>query len=337
VSGRGLGLVALAGAAWAWRRVRHRGTLRGAVALVTGGSRGLGLLVARELLREGAVVVACGRDADTLGWARRRLADDGLHLQTAQCDVTDRDAVRALVADVTTRHGRVDVVVNVAGEIEVGPFAVLGPESVDRALAVMLHGIVNTTAAVLPQMRARGAGRIVNVTSVGGKVGVPHLAPYCAAKFAATGFSEALGAELARDGIRVTTIVPGLMRTGSFLAARVAGDAEGEASWFGVAASLPGLSMSAERAARQIVAACRRGDAERILGLTAILGARVAGLMPGTTTRLAGLVARLLPGDGRQRAPVAADAVSEALRAQPARALLLSPGFAAAARYQPGR
>jgi short-subunit dehydrogenase len=159
----------------------------------------------------------------------------------------------------------------------------------------MYWGVVYPSLAVLPQMRARGNGRIVNVTSIGGKMAVPHLLPYSSAKFAAVGFSEGLAAEVAKDGITVTTIVPGLMRTGSHLHAQTKGQHEAEYGWFSLGASLPFVSMDAERAAGQIVQAIRRGESVRCLGLTAVLASRFHGLFPGTTVELLGLVNRLLP------------------------------------------
>jgi short-subunit dehydrogenase len=168
-------------------------------------------------------------------------------------------------------------------------------EDFETALDVMFWGVLYPTLAVLPQMRARHSGRIVNITSIGGMVSVPHLLPYNCAKFAALGLSEGLRAELGQEGIRVTTIVPGLMRTGSHLHARFQGQQEREFTWFALGASLPLISMSAERAARQIVHATRRGEAERILSLPANLLGRLHGLCPGTTTNLLSVVHRLLP------------------------------------------
>jgi len=154
---------------------------------------------------------------------------------------------------------------------------------------------VYPTLAVLPQMRARRAGRIVCITSIGGKFSVPHLLPYSCAKFAATGFSEGLRAEAAKDGVRVTTIVPGLMRTGSFLNAEFKGKHESEYAWFSVGDNIPGLSLSAQAAARAIVQATRRGEAERVLGLPAQIAARTAGLFPGFVANANALVNRALP------------------------------------------
>jgi short-subunit dehydrogenase len=131
-------------------------------------------------------------------------------------------------------------------------------------------------------MIERGKGRIANVTSIGGKVSVPWLLPYTASKSAAVGFSEGLRAELAGTGVKVTTVVPGLMRTGSFLSAWFKGDrAALEYGLFAPLSGTPVTTVSAERAARRIAGAVRRGDAEVTLGLQALLAARASGLAPG--------------------------------------------------------
>ena len=272
--------------------------LRGQAAFVTGGSRGLGLLVARELGRVGCRVAICARDEAELARAREDLEGRGVEVLTLVCDVGDREAVESAVDWATGRFGGIDVLVNNAGVIQVGPLAAMTVEDFQHAMDVIYWGAVYATLAVLPQMRRRGAGRIVNITSVGGKVSVPHLLPYAAAKFAAVGLSEGLRSELARDGITVTTIVPGLLRTGSGLNALFKGDQDREFGLFASVASLPIISMDAENAARQIVQATRRGEAERILGLPANLIARLQGLLPGLNADLMGLVNRLLPTGG---------------------------------------
>jgi NAD(P)-dependent dehydrogenase (short-subunit alcohol dehydrogenase family) len=281
----------------------QRARLRGQVAAVTGGSRGLGLLLARELGRAGSRVAICARDADELERACRYLRPIG-EVLAVPCDVADRTQAEGFVATVSRHFGRVDVLVNNAGIIDVGPLAAMGVDDFRRAMEVIFWGTVHTTLAVLPQMRARRAGRIVNVTSIGGKIAVPHMLPYGCAKFATVGFSEGLRAELAPDGVRVVTIVPGLMRTGSFQRARFTGRVAEEYRWFSLGAALPVISMDAERAARQIVRAAARGDAERILSLPAQIAARIHGLFPGLTTDALGWVNRLLlpPPDGRARA-----------------------------------
>jgi NAD(P)-dependent dehydrogenase (short-subunit alcohol dehydrogenase family) len=278
---------------------RHGGAdLRDQVVLVTGGSRGLGFLLAREFGRLGCRIAICARDGQELERARADLKRQGIAVLSLHCDVADREAVERLVSQVIGRLGRIDILVNNAGVIQVGPIRSMTIPDFQAAMDIMFWGTVYPSLAVLPQMQARGQGRIVNITSVGGKVSVPHLVPYSCAKFAAVAFSEGLRAELAGDGIAVTTIVPGLMRTGSHLNAEAKGDQEGEFVRFALAASLPLISMDAERAAREIVAATRRGEAERILSLPANVIARFNGLFPGATANLLGLVNRyLLPTD----------------------------------------
>ncbi|HZR99970.1 MAG TPA: SDR family oxidoreductase [Chloroflexota bacterium] len=306
--GRGLLAAAAVGVGLAGReavRRRLEADLRGQVALVTGGSRGLGYLLAREFGRQGCRLAICARDAAELEQARADLSGQGFDVLAVPCDVGDRAQVEQLVAATTAHYGQIDLLVNNAGIIQAGPFESQTEGDFREALDVMYWGVLYPTLAVLPQMRARRAGRLVNVTSIGGKVAVPHLLPYDCAKFAAVALSEGLRAELARDGITVTTIVPGLMRTGSILNAVFKGPHRAEFAAFSVLGSLPLVSMDAERAARQIVAATRRGDAERVLGLPATLLARFHGLFPGATADILGLVNRALPradGAGGERA-----------------------------------
>src|SRR6185369_715880 len=117
--------------------------------------------------------------------------------------------VERLVEAVHRRYGRVDVLVNNAGIIQAGPYESLSLEDFRAAMAANFWGTVHATLAVLPGMRARGGGRIVNVTSIGGTIAVPHLLAYTASKFAAVGFSTGLAVEAARHGVHVTTVVPG--------------------------------------------------------------------------------------------------------------------------------
>jgi len=266
-------------------------------ALVTGGSRGLGFLVARELARAGCRVTICARTESQLERARLDLIKltDEQHILAVVCDVSDRDSVERMVEEARLRFGEVDLLVNNAGIIQVGPAESMTLENFEECMNVMFWGVVHPTLAVLPTMLERGAGRIVNITSVGGKVSVPHLLPYSCAKFAATAFSEGLAAEVAQRGVAVTTIAPGVMRTGSYVNIAVRGDKVREFGWFALASSLPLITMDAERAARQIVRATRRGDTERILSTQANALARFHGLFPGTTVELMGVVNRLLP------------------------------------------
>lgn len=132
-------------------------------------------------------------------------------------------------------------------------------------------------------MIARGQGRIVNITSIGGKASVPHLLSNSNAKFAAVGFSEGLAAEVARHGVGVVTVVLGLTHTGSRLNAKLKGQHRTEYTRCALGHSLPFTSLSAETAAKRIVTAARRGDPEIILSQQAQLVARLHGLFPGLT------------------------------------------------------
>ena len=287
--------VALAAAARAAARRRRVVELEGKVALVTGGSRGLGFALARELARHGARVAICARGEQPLERARTKLEAEGADVLARACDVADPAAVRDWVEAAVERFGGVDVLVNNAGVISVGPFRSLTVGDFEEAMAIHFWGTVHPTFAVLPHMRARGGGTIANVTSIGGKISVPHLLSYSPSKYAAVGFSEGLRAELTPEGIRVVTVVPGLMRTGSYLAAFYKANARLEYGLFAPFASSPLNTIEAGRAARRVVDAIRHGDAEVTLTLHARLLARANGVAPGATAAALALAARVLP------------------------------------------
>ena len=264
------------------------------VAVVTGASRGLGFAIARELIGEGCRVVICARDEVELRKAAEELGKRGEVIPVV-CDVSKQEDVERLIATAMSYFGRVDILVNNAGVIEVGPAESMRLQDFRETMDIMFWGMVYASLAVLPAMKQRRRGRIVNITSIGGKMSVPHLLPYSAAKFAAVGFSEGLHAEMAKDGITVTTVVPGLMRTGSYRHAKFKGNLKREYGWFAVASSMPGLSMNAQRAARQVVRAMKRGAREVILSAPAKIGVRAHGLAPATVVALLAVAARLLP------------------------------------------
>lgn len=284
----GLGLACLIKA---WRS--RRNSLRGKVAVITGGSRGLGFLVAEELAREGCPLVICARDPRELAHARDELSRH-TDVLAVTCDVSNPGDVERLVSRAITRFGRIDLLINNASIIQVGALEATTLEDFQRALDINFWGTVRATLEVLPHMRRQREGRVVNIASIGGKVAVPHLLPYDCAKFAVVGFSEGLRAELARHNISVTTVVPGLMRTGSETHAQY--KTPGDAQWFGVAARLPGLTINARRAARKIVAAARRRQAEIVIGLPAKLLRLLHDLLPALTMRTLDVSNRLLPG-----------------------------------------
>lgn len=270
----------------------------GKTVLITGGSRGLGLVLARGFAAEGANVAICARDPQELERARADLAARGARAFAFPCDVTDRAQVRELV-DVVTRHfGCIDVLVNNAGVIQVGPLELMTLEDFEQAMAVHFWGPLYATLAVLPEMRRRRAGRIVNVSSIGGRISVPHLVPYSASKFALAGLSDGLRAELAQDGIVVTSVFPSLMRTGSPRNATFKGQHRAEYAWFAISDSLPVTSIGAERAAAQIIDACRRGRAELVISMQAQAAVKFRALFPEATADILAVVNRLLPGPG---------------------------------------
>ena len=276
-------------------RKREQIDLRGRVVLITGGSRGLGLQMAREFGAEGAIVAVCARDRDELDRAVQDLESRGVKAHAFVCDVTDRIQVSSLIHRVMEQIGAIDVLVNNAGVIKVGPLADMTFDDFEEAMAVIFWGTLNASLAVLPFMRERRQGSIVNITSIGGKVSVPHLLPYSCAKFAATALSEGLRTELKEYGIRVTTIVPGLMRTGSHLNAEFKGQHSKEYGWFAAGAATPLVSIDVERAARSIVQATVRGDAEKVLSVPADLAVRLHDAFPELTALVLEAVNRFLP------------------------------------------
>jgi NAD(P)-dependent dehydrogenase (short-subunit alcohol dehydrogenase family) len=297
-------LGAALGAAAITRAAVRRATafdLHGKVALVTGGSRGLGFLIARELLAHGAKVAICARDEAELEHARAELATLG-EVLAFTCDVTDREEIERLVVEVHDELGPIDVLVNNAGIIEVGPAELMGDAEYRRAMDTHFWASLHFAQTVLPDMIARRAGRIANVASIGGKIAVPHLLPYTASKFALVGLSEGLRAELARYGIAVTTIVPGLMRTGSHVQAGFKGQLEAEYRWFAASATSHLTSMNAERAARRIVRAIQHGDAELVLSIQAQVAVKAAALAPTLAQRVLSVIDRWLPAPSASRA-----------------------------------
>jgi NAD(P)-dependent dehydrogenase (short-subunit alcohol dehydrogenase family) len=279
----------------ALRRWRKRFDLQGRTVLITGGTRGLGLELARQAGLAGARVAICGRDADTLARARESLSETGAAVLAVTCDVTDRNQVAEMIRSVQAGFGHIDVLINNAGMVEVGPVGVMTAADFERDMATNFWGPLNVILAVLPHMQPRGEGRIVNIASIGGKLSVPHLVPYSSSKFALVGLSEGLRAELRASGIFVTTVCPGLMRTGSPRHATFKGRHDAEYTWFNLADNAPLLSMNVARAARRILNAVRYGKSHIVLSLPAKVADKVHGLFPGLTSDALGLANRLLP------------------------------------------
>ncbi|WP_232379657.1 SDR family NAD(P)-dependent oxidoreductase [Polyangium fumosum] len=281
---------------WLARRARAI-RLEGKVAVVTGGSRGLGLLMAEELVRQGAHVAICGRDAEAVDRATRLLLSrHGADVLGEARDLGNPAEAAAFVESVVSRFGRIDVLVNNAGVMQVAPLDMMDTAKVDEAMRSNFWSAAHMTFAAIPHLGPDA--RIVNVTSVGGRVPLPHMLGYTASKFAMVGFSEAIAAELRARGTKVTTVVPGPMRTGSFYNAEFLGRQKEEFAWFSVLSSLPLLSIDARVAAERIVRAAREGQREVHLGLVGRILPVLHGLAPRLFGLMATALARLLPPPG---------------------------------------
>ncbi len=290
--------LALGAAALRWWPSAGR-DLRNRVVLITGGSRGLGLALAECFLSHGAFVALLARDEDELQRAEARLnrVYPG-HILTAACDVTEAAEFGRALRKVRRMLGRVDILINNAGIISVGPLETMTREDFDKMLELSVHAVVQTTQQVRPMFLERGGGHVVNICSVGGKVGVPHMAAYCAGKFALSGLSTTMAAELGAENIYVTTVYPGVMRVGSPIQGEFKGDPRREYGWFATGSLVPGLSISAKGAASRIVDAVRQRDAEVMFPLSARAAAFGEANFPEISALLRGRAARFFPDGG---------------------------------------
>ncbi len=276
-------------------RKRRLFSLYGKTVLITGGSRGLGFEIAKRLADAGARLALCSRDLEELKQAEAELKSRGAEVFILPADVTDKNAVDSIVHAVTERFGPIDVLINNAGVIGVGPLEDMEIHDFEAAMQVHYYAPLYMTLAALPGMRRQRRGRIVNIASIGGKISVPHMLPYCGSKFALVGLSGGLRAELLKDNIYVTTVCPGLMRTGGENHAHFSNDNPAESALFKSAANSPLTSMDAGTAARQIVEALKYGDPEVVLSLQAQAGVVAQSLFPGLVADLFGVVSRFLP------------------------------------------
>lgn len=267
------------------------------VVLITGGSRGLGLVLARRLVGEGARLMLVARDACELGRASRELRQRGGIVETFAADATDPTTATEAVATTVGTLGRLDMLINNAGTIVVGPLENMTEEDYAAAMDIHFWAPLRFMNAALPDLK-KTRGRIVNISSIGGKIAVPHLAPYTASKFALAGVSDAYRAELANAGVKVTSVYPGLMRTGSHIQALFKGQRDKEFAWFSLGAATPFTSISAERAARKIIRAARYGDPELIITLQARMAVLANAIFPGSAAQVSKLVNASLPAAG---------------------------------------
>jgi NAD(P)-dependent dehydrogenase (short-subunit alcohol dehydrogenase family) len=265
------------------------------VALITGGSRGLGFEIAQQICAKGGRVAILARDPKELSAARDKLSKLRSDVLTIQCDLLDGAQTQSALQQTLARFRRVDILINNAGIIEVGPLEHMKIEDFDRAMRLHFWAPLVLIMQIVPHMRANGGGRIVNISSIGGRVAVPHMAPYSSSKFALSGFSDSIRAELGRDNIFVTAVTPGMMRTGSQGHAKFKGDHAAEYQWFDFASKLPLASISAQRAAGKILAACRRGSPTLVMPFSAYLMIAANAAFPNLMARAMRTFNRWLP------------------------------------------
>jgi 3-oxoacyl-[acyl-carrier protein] reductase len=183
------------------------------VVLITGGGRGIGAETARQFAAEGATVVVCDRDVDAAEQVVARIREGGGQADAHAMDVTDRAGVDAVVAQVLSRHGRVDVLVNNAGITMDATLVKMTAEQFDRVIDVNLKGVFNVTQAIVPAMVAAGKGAIVNASSVVGLHGNFGQTNYAATKAGVIAMTKTWSRELARKGITVNAVAPGFIQT----------------------------------------------------------------------------------------------------------------------------
>ena len=273
----------------------------GAVVLVTGGSRGLGFAIASRFARRPVRLVLAARDRLELITAQDALIDEHPHLRPEDFylftgDLANPNECHRLIDEAFAHFGRIDVLVNNAGIIEVGPAELQPLDAFYRAMHIHFYAPLHTVWAALPRLRRQEAmpgwprrAAIVNIASVGGKIAVPHLLPYTASKFALVGFSEGLHAELRKHNILVTTVNPGLMRTGGEHHAHFIGDVDAERRWFFFGAKTPGIATTPQHAADRIYSAVTNGCAEITITPHAWLATRFVGHCPGLAQVIGGL------------------------------------------------
>ncbi|UYL07258.1 SDR family oxidoreductase [Bdellovibrio sp. SKB1291214] len=275
-------------------QLRYR-SLKNSVVVISGGSRGLGLLLGKEFAQQGASVALLARDTEELARAKKiiELAVPTAEVLVLECDCTKPHQVDQAIGDIMKTFGQIDVVVNNAGIISTAPFENASKKDFEDSLDIHFWAPFYVNRACLPHLKA--GARIVNISSIGGMVPVPHHAAYCTGKYALRGYSQSLRLALMKQGIYVTTVCPGLMRTGSARNAKVKGQFKKEHAWFSLMASAPLITINAEKAARRIVSATKTGQAE----ISVTLMSRVAAIFnthfPGIYADIGSVANLLLP------------------------------------------
>lgn len=329
------GAGALAAAAITKQMRRPRLNLAGKVVLITGGSRGFGLALASRFGRMGCRIALCARDREELERAASRLRRHASEVKVFPCDLNNPEEIPLLIERVVREMGELDGLVNNAGLVQVGPAQSMVLDDYEEAMKLMFWAPLHCITEALPHFRRRGGGFIVNVSSIGGKVSVPHLLPYCCAKFALVGLSEGLSHELAEENIQVLTVAPGLMRTGSHIRADFRGNHKLEYNWFAVGANTPGIAIEPDRAARKVLEALRKGRREIVLSVPANILAKLQGIAPETMGLALTAASAALPHWSNAYSPKSDGAsIQESTRSTMAGRLTELAGKKAVQRYQ---
>jgi NAD(P)-dependent dehydrogenase (short-subunit alcohol dehydrogenase family) len=208
---------------------------------ITGSSRGLGRALAVAALEAGHQVVATARRPEQLDDLVEKYGD---RVHAARLDVTDAEAAEAAVKDAAERFGRLDVVVNNAGYGDLASIEDVTLADFRAQMDTVFYGTVYVSKAAVPILRAQGSGHLVQISSIGGRIGTPGLAAYQSAKWAVGGFSEVLAKEVAPFGVKVTVVEPGGMRT----------------DWAGSSMTIPPISEPYEQTVGAMVAAVEQSD-----------------------------------------------------------------------------
>ena len=275
-------------------RGRNAVDFRGRVVAITGGSRGLGLVLARQLAEQGAKIALISRDADELLRAQIELQGLGATVWTHVCDLREKDQAEGAIEAAAAHFGALDLLINNAGVIQVGPIEHMTQGDFQNAVDLHLWAPLWTSQAAVPHFKRAGGGRIVNIASFGGQVAMPHMAPYAASKFALVGLSHAMRHELAKNNILVTTVCPGILRTGSHVMATFKGNQKAEYRMFKLMAGLGGFE--ATQAAKLIIDAARYGDPQLVFPAPVQWLTWAYQLFPNTAGLVLGIATRFMPG-----------------------------------------
>lgn len=254
--------------------------IAGRRALVTGGSKGLGLAIARELVREGVHVAICSRNAEEVEAAAEELRAGGTTAHAQRADVTDAGDVRDLVARSAEALGGIDFLVNNAGRARPGTFATLTDDDWEADLGVKLFSLVRCCREVLPHMRAAGGGRIVNIGAVQGRAPDPKFFATSVNRAAGNSFTKTLALELAGDGVLVNAVNVGYVVT---------------PQWDNIhRRRAPELSREEffERMAAAEVPLGRLGQPDEVAGIVAFLLSERASYITGASVDVAGGMGR---------------------------------------------